>query len=520
MSKESSGRHLLSGDDALVDRDRFDAVIFDLDGVLTRTATIHERAWKQLFDTFLERRQGSNAHPFTHSDYLNYLDGMPRYAGVRHFLAARGIELPRGSPDAAPGHDSVAALGNAKNEMFLQLLESEGLAPFDDAVLALHDLRERGFKRAVISASRNCRRVLTAVGLQNAFDTIVDGVLAQQRGLAGKPAPDIFLEAASRLTVAPQRSVVVEDALAGVKAGRAGRFGLVVGVDHTGENRQSLQAMGADVVVENLLELGPHTADPPSALEHLDAIDAAIGAKTPACFLDYDGTLTPIVAQPEDAILDDNVRTRLQQLAAQCPVAVISGRDLTDVRNLVGVDAIVNGGSHGFDIAGPGGVHLQYAGAQSALPQLDAAESYLEAAVASIPGARLERKRFSLAVHYRNVDAAHLDALEQAVAKATKRNPELRRRGGKKVWELQPNVEWHKGHAVDWLISTLNLDVDAHVPIYIGDDLTDEDGFRAVRQHGIGIVVGPLNRPTAARYRLDDPAGVHAFLRRLTARWE
>ena len=241
-----------------VTRDRFDAVLFDLDGVLTATARLHAACWKQMFDEYLERRateQGESFEPFEiATDYRRHVDGKLRYDGVDSFLRSRGIALPWGDPDDSPAMETVCGLGNRKNELVGELLETEGVDVFPESIAWLRDLRGKGFVTAVVSASKNCERVLHAVGIADLFDTRVDGVVAAELGLPGKPAPDTFLEGARRLGVEPGRAVVVEDAVSGVQAGRSGGFGLVIGVDRTGDP-EALREGGADIVVGDLGEL-------------------------------------------------------------------------------------------------------------------------------------------------------------------------------------------------------------------------------------------------------------------------
>jgi alpha,alpha-trehalase len=253
----------------------------------------------------------------------------------------------------------------------------------------------------------------------------------------------------------------------------------------------------------------------PSALEHVPEIARRSGRA--AVFLDYDGTLTPIVSQPEDAWLSDSMRQTLRELAARGPVAILSGRDLDDVRRRVNIDSIVYGGSHGFDIAGPGGLRRQMA--TESLPDLDVAEKELREALDGLPGARVERKCFSIAAHYRNVNENDVPKVEQAVSEVATRDPTQRSINGKKVYELLPDVAWDKGKAALWLLETLGLESRSGGirPIYIGDDRTDEDAFRALEQRGIGILVSEQSQPTAAGYSLKNPVEVERFLRALAA---
>jgi beta-phosphoglucomutase family hydrolase len=238
--------------------DRFDAVLFDLDGVLTDTAAVHARAWKTMFDEFLRDRAERHGQPFTpfsiDRDYKTYVDGKPRNDGVRSFLLSRGIELPEGDSDDPPQMETVRGLGNRKNDLVNRLLDDEGVVRYEGSVRLVEQLRDQGIKRAVVSSSKNCAAVLEAAGISDLFDTRIDGVVAAERGLPGKPAPDTFLAAAADLGAPPGRAVVVEDAISGVQAGRAGGFGLVIGVDREGDPN-ALRSNGADVVVSDLGEL-------------------------------------------------------------------------------------------------------------------------------------------------------------------------------------------------------------------------------------------------------------------------
>ncbi len=254
----------------------------------------------------------------------------------------------------------------------------------------------------------------------------------------------------------------------------------------------------------------------PSAFEYLQEIAGRSGRV--AVFLDYDGALTPIVSQPEDAWLSDSMQQTLRELARQAPVAILSGRDLDDVRRRVNLDGIVYAGSHGFDIAGPRGLRKQVA--TEFLPKLDMVEKELHEALDGIPGARVERKHFSIAAHYRNVRENAVPKVERAVGEVTAGHRELRRIDGKKVYELLPAIDWDKGKAVIWLLETLGLESRSGGirPIYIGDDRTDEDAFRALEERGIGILVSEQSQSTAATYSLKDPAEVERFLRALAAR--
>jgi trehalose 6-phosphate phosphatase len=252
----------------------------------------------------------------------------------------------------------------------------------------------------------------------------------------------------------------------------------------------------------------------PSALEHVDKI-ARSGGRL-AVFLDYDGTLTPIVSHPADAWLTDSMRDTLRSVAARVPVAILSGRDLDDVRGRVLLDGIVYAGSHGFDIAGAGGLRRELGAAY--LPMLHAAEMKLREALDDIPGAQLERKHFSVAAHYRNVNEEDAFRVAQAVDAVAAKHRELRKIDGKKVYELLPDIDWNKGKAVIWLLETLELERGKAFPIFIGDDRTDEDAFSALEKRGIGILVSEEPQETAASYCLKDPEEVERFLEEVIAR--
>jgi beta-phosphoglucomutase family hydrolase len=234
------------------------ACLFDLDGVLTQTAKVHAAAWKQMFDSYLRKRASQKGEEFVPfdpiGDYDEYVDGKPRYEGVRSFLDSRGIELPQGTPDDPPDAETIDGLGNRKNKIVLKMIHEQGVEPYEGSVRYVRAAREAGLRRAVVSSSTNCRDVLTAAGILDLFEEIVDGVVAESEHLRGKPAPDTFLAGARELGVDPAAACVFEDALAGVEAGRAGNFGQVVGVDRVGQ-ADALRAHGADVVVRDLAEL-------------------------------------------------------------------------------------------------------------------------------------------------------------------------------------------------------------------------------------------------------------------------
>ena len=238
------------------------ACLFDLDGVLTKTAVVHNAAWKEMFDAYLQERSRRTGEPFVPfdpgRDYDEYVDGKPRADGTRSFLASRGIELPEGSDDDPPSAETIHGLGTRKNEIVLRRIREDGVEAYESSVRYVRAARDAGLRRAVVSSSANCRDVLIAAGIEDLFEARIDGVVAGREHLRGKPAPDTFLAAARALGLGPQAAAVFEDALAGVEAGRAGRFRFVVGVDRTGQ-ADALKKHGADIVVADLAELLDHS---------------------------------------------------------------------------------------------------------------------------------------------------------------------------------------------------------------------------------------------------------------------
>ena len=349
-SAKRSGHHKNgTAPDPTISLEYFDAVVFDLDGVITQTAKLHAAAWKSMFDDFLATRARVDKKyvPFDiKADYLAYVDGKPRYDGVRSFLESRGIDLPVGNADDDSGLETVCGLGNRKDALYQQKLQSNGVEVFDSSVNLLRLLRQAGLRTAVVSSSRNCKDVLKAAGIADLFDARVDGIELDQLQMAGKPAPDMFREASRRLDSHPLRTVGIEDATAGVQAAKSAGFGCVVGVNR-GDQASALRGHGADIVVADLGELRvvtgsgdlPSDRQLPSALDHLDGILPG-DVREPAVFLDYDGTLSPIVSHPDDAVLSDTMRATLNRLSSLCPVAIVSGRDLSDVRERVAIEGI------------------------------------------------------------------------------------------------------------------------------------------------------------------------------------
>ncbi|MBC7171643.1 MAG: trehalose-phosphatase, partial [Polyangiaceae bacterium] len=336
-------------------------------------------------------------------DYLEYVDGKPRHDGVTSFLRSRGIDLPVGGPDDAPDAETVFALGKRKQAYFVAWLRESSVRTYPGTLRLIHALRALGVRTAVFSSSRNTEEVLRNAGALDLFEAKVDGNDLATLGIPGKPHPAMLLEAASRLGVAPERAAVLEDAVSGVEAGARGGFALVVGVDR-GDHAGALTRAGAHIVVRDPAELCVDEAralrvktleNLPSVWEREEEIRARLSGKAPVVFLDYDGTLTPIVEDHQKAVLTDGMRRAIATLAKHCTVSIVSGRGLDVLMRLVDLDSVYFAGSHGFEIRGPGGSMKATERGLEFLPKLDEAEARLRERLAGVPGHAVERKRFS-----------------------------------------------------------------------------------------------------------------------------
>jgi len=517
----------------------FDAAIFDMDGVITDTAKVHAVAWKELIDGYLEElRQrepeaGNRLSPFRlPEDYRDHVDGKPRYQGLNAFLEHRDIHLPFGTPEDEPGTETVCGLANGKDRIFNRILDEEGAEIIRGTVDLIGQLKESGLRVAVASSSRNCRKILERAGVLHLFEARVDGETLREMGLAGKPDPDMFVEAARRIGAAPDRSIVFEDAGSGIEAGRRGAFGLVVGVAESDAHRIALRDAGAHLAVtrEGMSALTPGTLDTwfsarnerrPSALEHWPALAERLRSFSPAIFLDYDGTLTPIVSRPDQAVIPPDTRAVVRDLANRYPTTVVSGRGREDVAGLVGVDGLNYAGSHGYDIEAGGSSGqetdepIRHEVAAEVLPLVEELTRQLEDELSDVDGTVVEPKRFTVAVHYRMVADGEVARVEETVRSAVSNHPELRVADGKKVFEIRPDLDWDKGKAILWLQEALGLDGDDVLPLYVGDDTTDEDAFRILGDEGLGVVVTDTPRPTHATHQLQDTVEVREFLKRI-----
>lgn len=506
------------------------AVLFDVDGVITDTSEAHATAWKRLFDEFLVARAERNGEEFRAFDadreYREFVDGKPRLEGIRSFLRSRGVELPEGSQSDSASDETIIGLGNAKQGYFRSWLEENQVHTYPGTLRFMRGLDRAGVRTGAFSASRNAADVLRNAGVLDKFDAKVDGKDQAHLDLPGKPDPASLLEAASQLGVEPGRTAIVEDAISGVEAGTRGGFGIVIGVDR-GAYGEALKQAGAHIVVRDLSELhvgedGRITTKTTDSVPHLwdceQEVQARLSGRALAVFLDYDGTLTPIVEDHTRAFLGDDVRAAVAELANACTVAIITGRDLEQIQELVKVDSVFFAGSHGFEIAGPDGSNERLERGVESLPAIDEAEGRLREGLSEIAGHSVERKRFSIAVHYRQAAEEDVPRIEAVVDDVLSHCDGLRKGRGKKVLRIQPRIDWHKGRAVRWLLDRFERDKPGSLPIYVGDDTTDEDAFHTLAGSGLTVVVRDDEpRQTAADYSVANTNEVLRLIEWITA---
>jgi trehalose-phosphatase len=389
---------------------------------------------------------------------------------------------------------------------------------FSATVELARKLQDIGVGAAAYSGNPQGRQALKSAGVDDLFGVCIDGI-AGERGTVEKPDPTVLLDATRRLGVRPQRCVVVENSAAGVAAARDGGFALVVGIDGTG-TADELVRHGADVVLDDLADVALRTGDRPisdlpNALTSYGQLIGITSARESMLFLDYDGTLSPIVSDPDTAKLVDGGAKALTLVAGVCPVAILSGRDLADIRERVGIPGLWYAGSHGFELTAPDGTYHCNEAAAAFVPILERAAAELREVLVRLPGVRVEHKRFAVAVHYREVAEEHIGEI---VATTHKLGVVLGLRvtSGRMLVELRPDLDWDKGTTLTWIRERIDAST-SRLPIYIGDDLTDEDAFDAVTFDGIGIVVGhdeDGDRRTAAHFALASPDQVCEFIAR------
>ncbi|MFO7978383.1 MAG: trehalose-phosphatase [Bacteroidales bacterium] len=333
------------------------------------------------------------------------------------------------------------------------------------------------------------------------------------------------MHAAERLGARAENSVVFEDAISGVQAGQRGYFGLVVGVNRF-DNRQALLDQGADITIdtfdeldlddETLLEEYFSRQGTPIFPERSD-IFKVLSQRKPVIFLDYDGTLSPIVPRPEDAVLSEYMKDLLRHLAKLFTVAVVTGRDKQDVEQRVGLSEMIYAGSHGYIITGPDGLFMEHPDSKRIIPRLDEIEKEVETLLnEKTSGTQLDRKRYAIGIHYRNAAPGDEQKVLEIARQMVEKHQGFKMGEGKKIVEIKPDLDWDKGKAVNWIMEALELDQRQDlIPMYIGDDITDEDAFKALQGHGIGILVGGHGQKTAARYALKNVFQVKEFFARL-----
>jgi alpha,alpha-trehalase len=525
----------------------FDAAIFDLDGVITKTALVHAQAWKSTFDEYLrlrEQRNHESFREFTHEhDYLTFVDGKPRYKGVRSFLESRGIKIPFGKPSDSPDKETVCGIGNKKNIKFLEITKEQGVEVYHSTIQFIKELKKAGVRIGIISSSKNCRDILQTVEIEDLFQTRVDGEVSVQLELKGKPEPDIFVTAAHNLDTVPARAIAIEDAISGVQAGRNGGFGLVIGLARK-NNKSALIQNGADVVMSDLSEINLEWVKqwfhrkPLPLLQSWDKAqrvqdesnqqDRAVinpfygrspksvflSGKKPVFFLDYDGTLTPIVDRPELAVISRDMKDILKCISEKYTTAIVSGRMREDVEKLVGIKGLLYAGSHGFDILGRE-ISMVEPRAKQAIPLITKIIKRLSKELSAIPGILIEEKKFSTAVHYRLVDEQYLPKIKKVIDSIIGNNSFLRVMSGKKVFEIMPAIDWDKGRAVRWIIQAIGISWSDASVVYIGDDTTDEDAFRMVRTRGTAILVCDQPRESAADFQLSSTEEVKELFKQI-----
>lgn len=475
----------------------FSALVLDVDGVVTDTRKHHLRAWKKVFDEILSTRGLSE---FTPSDYERFVDGKPREDGIASFFNSRGISLEA---------SEVRSIGDAKNEFYLGLLEEDPPKTYDDFLEAHTFWESQGLILIAVSSSKNARMILDRAGVASKFETIFDGTDALALKLRGKPAPDIFLQALKSNNLTPEDSALVEDSVAGISAGRSGNYKFVFGMSRQGQTASSvLYRSGADAVVSSLREVGILK----NGLLNWTDFLARVGDREVALFVDFDGTLTDIVDDPKDAQLSESMRALLETCSKSFKVSVISGRDRVDVKQRVGIESVFYSGCHGLEISGPGCFHFEVEEVSKLLPRLEEATLLLTSKFSHISGVLIERKRYSTALHYRMVTGVPEERVEREALEALRGFGELRIKLGKKVIEILPNVNWDKSLAVEKISEILAIDPRLTVPIYIGDDTTDEDVFVAYRRKGICMKVCDDEYLKNAHYALASPREVHRFL--------
>lgn len=490
-------------------------IIFDMDGVVTQTATLHFDAWKAILDEFLLTRNPEENKLFTEEDYFYYLDGMPRAEGLSNFLTARQI-IPHSNQEKW-----IKQLTNKKNKYLQKLLKNQSVDYFPDTLQFIEFLLLHRYQIALISSSKNCIPILKSAKIDRLFPIYVDGIISEQLNIPGKPEPDIFLEAAKRLKLCPQECLVIEDALSGVKAAKKGQFGTIIALDRKKKLSSQFLELQPDYILPDLSKAQQlfnkntriHRA-PKSGLAVLPSIYHLMKhCYQFIIFLDYDGTLTPIVEKPDQAILSTSMHHCLTSLSQEYLTVIISGRELEDLKEHINISTLFYSGNHGLEFMGP---QSYYQIGEEFKEEIEELYYALTQKFAGISGCFIENKNFSLSVHYRLVDEKKVRLIEKQVDNALVNYPRLKKHYGKKVYEIRPNILWNKGIASNAILEKFKLNNPHLIPIYIGDDVSDEDAFDVFQTKGITIKVEKNPLHTKANYFLDSPLEVQSFLTQLS----
>ncbi|MCM2349293.1 MAG: trehalose-phosphatase [Bacteriovoracaceae bacterium] len=501
------------------------AFIFDLDGVLTETHDLHAKAWERMFNEFLLKRRDSphaddeildDFDP--HRDYQEFLDGKPRFEGVRGFLTSRNIHLNEGTSLDDISANTIQGLGLKKNTYYQKILEREGPHLIQESFSFIQKLKDHGIPMAVVSSSMNCRLILNEAEIDQYFQVIVDPQVAGAKNLKGKPSPDYFLEASRELHLSPEECAVVEDSLAGIKSGRKGHFKKVYGINIYKDQHvlKRLKDVGADQVVSSLWEINEAKdfLDLPDAKTCFEAIFPHDNKENYFLFLDFDGTLSPIVLDPNKARPLEGISELIHTCSQYLPVCIITGRDTGVIKKMLSLPQVYYAACHGFEISGQDGYHYELKEAHDLIPLLDDAQLKLTKELGPIEDLLIERKKFGLAFHYRMIKSpADIATIREAIRDYCFEHPSLRYMSGEAVIEILPRLNWDKGKAILKLYDVLHLDPKQNPPLYFGDGRTDEDAFREMRNWGVPILASMEKRPSLARYHLKGPEEIKKFLK-------
>ncbi len=482
-----------------------------MDGVVTQTATLHFDAWKIILDEYVTNLDKKN-RLFSEDEYWSYLDGMPRKEGLSNFLKERKIGYHQ---------DILEQLCDKKNELLHRMLFNQSVKYFSDTIQFIEFLLAHNYQIALISSSKNCIPILESAQIKHLFPIYVDGIISEELNLRGKPEPDIFLEAAKRLKLLPRECVIIEDALAGVKAGKKGGFGGVIALDRRNKLHHQFRQLGADYILPNLASAQNLFYFPTSRTAPLKTGTQALKSILRlsklnyqfVIFLDYDGTLTPIRERPSEAVLSNSMHYCLNHLSRHYPTVIMSGRELKNLQKLINIASLFYSGNHGFEFEGP---QYSYEIGQGFKEEIKEVYDSLYQCLFSIPDCFIENKTFSLSVHYRLVEKKYRHLIEKEIERIMVEHPHLKKHLGKKVYEIRPNINWNKGIASTSILNRFKAKNHKLIPIYIGDDVSDEDAFEAFKATGITIKVAEKLHHTKAHYYLDSPLEVQNFLTQLT----